>query len=67
MFNIRYRVQRRSPRSKFWMVVKCRVTPSDRETGGHYNEMEVVSVPLGHDQAHAFCARLNDGENAKEI
>src|ERR1700731_3626222 len=67
MFMIRFRVKQRSPRSKFWVVVKCMVGPSDHEPGGHYSEMEIVSVPLGHDAAHAFCARLNDDEVAKEI
>src|ERR1700732_3868997 len=43
------------------------VGPSDHEPGGHYSEMEIVSVPLGHDATHAFCARLNDDEVAKEI
>jgi hypothetical protein len=65
MFKIRYRVRQRSPRSKFCVVVRCMVTPSNRESEGHYSEMEIVSRPLGRDEAHAFCARLNDTEEAK--
>jgi hypothetical protein len=66
VFKIRYRAKHRSPRSKFWIVVKCIVGPSDYEPDGHFSEVEIVSVPLGHEAAHALCTKLNGDEEAKE-
>jgi hypothetical protein len=65
-FKTRYRVRQKSPHSKFWIVEKCMVTPSDQEIGGHYMPVEIVSVPLERGAAYAFCDRLNAEETAKE-
>jgi hypothetical protein len=64
----RYRARLRSPRSKYYVVEKCMVSPSDRELGGHYSPIGIVSRPegLGRDEAYAYCARLNAEEEAKE-
>ena len=65
----RYRYRLRSPRSKYYVVEKCMVTPSStRELGGHYSPVAIVSRPegLGRDEAYAFCERLNAEEEAKE-
>ena len=64
-FKIRYRVRLRSPRSKYYVVEKCMVGPSNREPCGHYTPLEIISRPLDYDQAYAFCARRNE-EEAKE-
>ena len=68
MIKIRYRVVRRGRlRSRKYNVEKCLVSPSDRELGGHYTPIEVVSARGGLDRAraYAFCARLNEEEGAE--
>lgn len=65
-FGVRYRVERRSTYSKYFVVMKCRVSPSNFERGGHESPIEVMSVPLDRDEAYSFCARLNEEERTKE-
>jgi hypothetical protein len=63
---IRYRVRRRSDHSKYFVVVKCMVTPSNQESGGHYSEREFASGPLAYAEACALCERLNAEQEARD-
>jgi hypothetical protein len=65
-FCYRYRVERKSSHSKYFVVVKCLVTPSDNERDGHFSPLETVSIPLNQEHAYAFCERLNQEEKKKE-
>ena len=63
---VRYNVEHKSSRSKYYLVMKCLVTESSFERGGHYSPIETMSRPLSYDDAHAFCGRLNDEERGRE-
>jgi hypothetical protein len=63
---IRHRVRPLSDHSKFYVVIECMVTPSDRESGGHYSERKKVSGPLGHAEACALCERLDAVQEARD-
>ena len=60
-----YKVERKSPRSKFYVVRKF--LRHYAGLGDHFDDLprEVVSIDLSYDQAHASCDQLNGDKKEK--
>ena len=66
VIRVRHKVRRKSARSKYFVVVKCLVTASSQEEGGHYSEIEIVSQPVDHDRAYQLRDQFDEQEKKKE-
>jgi len=67
--SIVYKVERKSPRSKFWVVKKFRReflgVDDARRNKFHDMELETASIDLSRGEAYSFCEKLNREEEKK--